>query len=56
VLHSKRDTPSTESRNAVLKFIAKHQDYSVHPVFGFLPVRIQTWFPFSIQICLNGCE
>src|SRR5437868_3247392 len=30
--------------------------YSVHPVFGFLNARIQTWFPFSIQICLNGRE
>lgn len=28
--------------------------YLVHPVFGFLNARIQTWFPFSIQICLNG--
>ncbi len=30
--------------------------YLVHPVFGFLNARIQTWFPFSIQICLNGRE
>jgi hypothetical protein len=30
--------------------------YSIHPVFGFLNARIQTWFPFSIQICLNGRE
>ena len=30
--------------------------YVVHPVFGFLNARIQTWFPFSIQICLNGRE
>jgi len=30
--------------------------YAVHPVFGFLNARIQTWFPFSIQICLNGRE
>jgi hypothetical protein len=30
--------------------------YTVHPVFGFLNARIQTWFPFSIQICLNGRE
>ena len=28
--------------------------YWQHPVFGFLHARIQTWFPFSIQICLNG--
>jgi len=30
--------------------------YYMHPVFGFMNVRIQTWFPFSIQICLNGRE
>jgi len=30
--------------------------YQVHPVFGFLSARLQTWFPFSIQICLNGRE
>jgi hypothetical protein len=30
--------------------------YQIHPVFGFLNARIQTWFPFAIQICLNGRE
>jgi hypothetical protein len=30
--------------------------YAIHPVFGFLNARIQTWFPFQIQICLNGRE
>jgi hypothetical protein len=30
--------------------------YYLHPVFGFLNARIQTWFPFTIQICLNGRE
>jgi len=24
--------------------------------FGFMHARIQTWFPFSIQVCLNGRE
>jgi len=28
--------------------------YQVHPTFGFMHARIQTWFPFAIQICLNG--
>jgi hypothetical protein len=28
--------------------------YQVHPRFGFMSARIQTWFPFAIQICLNG--
>jgi hypothetical protein len=30
--------------------------YHMHPTFGFMHARIQTWFPFSIQICLNGRE
>jgi len=30
--------------------------YYRHPVFGWLNARIQTWFPFSVQICLNGRE
>jgi hypothetical protein len=30
--------------------------YWIHPVFGFMNARIQTWFPFPIQICLNGRE
>ncbi len=30
--------------------------YMVHPVFGFMNARIQTWFPFNVQICLNGRE
>lgn len=30
--------------------------YFLHPIFGFMNARIQTWFPFDIQICLNGRE
>jgi hypothetical protein len=30
--------------------------YLKHPIFGFMNARIQTWFPFRIQICLNGRE
>jgi hypothetical protein len=30
--------------------------YSVHPELGFMNARIQTWFPFPVQICLNGRE
>lgn len=28
--------------------------YLAHPEFGPLHVRVQTWFPFSVDICLNG--
>jgi hypothetical protein len=30
--------------------------YFIHPVFGFMHARIQTWFPFAVQVCLNGRE
>ena len=30
--------------------------YQIHPVFGFMHARIQTWFPFSIYVCINGRE
>jgi hypothetical protein len=30
--------------------------YWMHPIFGFMNARIQSWFPFPIQICLNGRE
>ena len=30
--------------------------YWIDPVFGCISARLQTWFPFAIQICLNGRE
>lgn len=30
--------------------------YWIDPQFGFMSARIQTWFPFSIQVCMNGRE
>ena len=30
--------------------------YYRHRVFGVLHARLQTWFPFAVQICLNGRE
>lgn len=30
--------------------------YMLHPKFGFMNARIQTWFPFNVQVCLNGRE
>ena len=30
--------------------------YFVDPRFGFLHIRITTWFPFMVQVCLNGHE
>jgi hypothetical protein len=30
--------------------------YFIHPKFGWMYVRLQTWFPFDIQVGLNGRE
>jgi hypothetical protein len=30
--------------------------YWIDARFGFMSARIQTWFPFSIQVCINGRE
>jgi hypothetical protein len=30
--------------------------YGIHPMFGFMNARIQTGFPFPVQIGLNGRE
>ena len=30
--------------------------YYFHPVFGFMHARLQTWFPFAVQVGLNGRE
>jgi hypothetical protein len=30
--------------------------YYIHPLFGWMYVRLQTWFPFDIQVGLNGRE
>jgi hypothetical protein len=30
--------------------------YHQHPVFGLMHLRIQTWLPFNLHLCLNGRE
>jgi hypothetical protein len=30
--------------------------YYLHPDFGLMHVRVQTWFPYAMQVCLNGRE
>jgi hypothetical protein len=30
--------------------------YYQHPEFGLTHVRVQTWFPFTVSVCLNGRE
>lgn len=30
--------------------------YFDHPEYGFMHVRLQTWFPYSVQVAMNGRE
>ena len=44
-----------ELKNAYRKCLHVYH-YYLHPVFGFMHVRLQTWLPFNVQICINGRE
>jgi hypothetical protein len=50
-----RDTKKLEVRCRLRKCLHLYH-YQIHPVFGFMHARIQTWFPFRIYVCLNGRE
>ena len=52
-IHRDRLTKKLELRRSPGKCLFLYH-YRIHPVF--LSARVQTWFPFSIQICLNGRE
>lgn len=41
------------ARNRKCKFL---YHYWIDRRFGFMSARVQTWFPFSIQVCMNGRE
>jgi hypothetical protein len=30
--------------------------YHLHPDFGLMHLRLQSWFPFQVQVCINGRE
>ena len=30
--------------------------YWMHPTLGLMHARLQTWFPFTLQVCMNGRE
>lgn len=53
--HLSKDREQRGLRPRLTKCLHVYQ-YQLHPLFGFLNARIQTWFPFNIQICLNGRE
>jgi hypothetical protein len=54
-IHRDHDTKHLHLQPRIRKCLFLYH-YVVHPVFGFLNARIQTWFPFTVQICMNGRE
>jgi hypothetical protein len=50
-----RETHKIELQRSPRKCLCIYQ-YWLHPVFGFMSTRLQTWFPFPITIFLNGRE
>lgn len=54
-IHGNRLTQKLEIGYRPRKCMHLYQ-YQIHPVFGFMHARIQTWFPFQVHVCLNGRE
>ena len=54
-IHRNRETRKLELVQRSRKCLYVYQ-YWQHPVLGWMNARVETWFPFSIQICLNGRE
>lgn len=54
-VHRNRETKQLDLVQRSRKCLFVYQ-YWQDPELGWMNARIQTWFPFSIQICLNGRE
>jgi len=54
-LHRNRQTKMVEIQPKIGQCSFLYR-YAFHPVFGFMNARVQTWYPFKVQICLNGRE
>jgi hypothetical protein len=54
-LHKNRSTHKLEIQPTIGQCSYLYR-YAFHPVFGFMNARVQTWYPFRVQICLNGRE
>ena len=54
-IHKNRDTKKLEIQFRQRKCVHLYH-YQIHPIFGFMHARIQTWFPFRVYVCINGRE
>lgn len=54
-IYRNRETKHIELEPRIRKCLFLYH-YWIDPVFGFMHARIQSWFPFTVRICLNGRE
>ena len=54
-IYKNRETKKLELKPRLRKCLFLYP-YFIHPEFGFMHARIQSWFPFGIQMCINGRE
>jgi hypothetical protein len=56
--YSVRGDRSTRRLHLVLEMrkCTHFYHYFMHRDFGPVSVRVQTWFPFAVDVCLNGRE
>ena len=54
-VHRSREHQRLELQRTLRKCLHLYH-YFLDPEFGLLHVRLQTWVPFTVQVCLNGRE
>jgi hypothetical protein len=54
-IHRNAQTHKLELVSRMRKGLVLYQ-YWIDPQFGWMNARIQSWLPFSIQVCINGRE
>jgi len=54
-IHRSAEHQRLELRQALRKCLHLYH-YYLDPDFGFMHARVQSWIPFSVQICCNGRE
>jgi hypothetical protein len=54
-IHRNRAAKKLELRSRQRRCLHLYH-YMIHPQLGFLHARVQTWFPFTVGVCINGRE
>jgi hypothetical protein len=54
-VHCDRQAKRIEIRSRQRKCLHLYY-YLMHPRFGFMHVRVQTWAPYMLRVCINGRE